>query len=214
MFKLTLLPVTLASVAVALSGTNNNNPPTLGNAAIDTNAVEIQSIQAHFQNAGIVPAGLPAFDPSAIMVADYTGVGNISPGQSLTRAQVGPAPTFTITPANSSVSLTGSYTLAMVDFDHVGADQSGGVTRHWLVNGVTIDGSSISNASATAITAYAGPAPPEGTGPHRYAFLLWAQPESFTAPEGLNAPIGVTKFDVNAYARWIGSSRGWHLHYR
>ena len=98
--------------------------------------------------------------------------------------EVGPAPAITVTPANSSVSLSGPFTLAMVDFGAVGSDQAAGVTRHWLVNGVTIDSeyarhenvtrltcqftdNAVSNASAIAITQYAGPAPPAGSGPHR-----------------------------------------------
>lgn len=47
-------------------------------------------------------------------------------------------PTVTVTPANASVQLTGSYTIMMVDADIVGADLSKGVNKHWLLNGVTI----------------------------------------------------------------------------
>ncbi|KAL4259138.1 PEBP-like protein [Pleurotus pulmonarius] len=191
MFNFVVLPIVLASFAVAQS---TSNP-----------ALEVEAIKAHFQQAGIVPAGLPTFNPGAVLVADYAGVGAASPGQALTRAQVGPAPTINVTPANSSVSLSGLYTLAMVDFGAVGSDQSAGVTRHWLVNGVTIDNNAVSNASAIAITQYAGPAPPEGSGPHRYAFLLFAQPESFSPPTEFSQPnIGVSLFDVNAYARDSG----------
>jgi len=38
----------------------------------------------------------------------------------------------------------------------------------------------------TAITNYAAPGPIAGTGPHRYAFLMFAQPESFQAPSNLS----------------------------
>ncbi|KAG9222016.1 hypothetical protein CCMSSC00406_0010381 [Pleurotus cornucopiae] len=175
----TLLPVALASFAAALSGTSNTNPPSY----VSGEVLKLQAIQAHFKNAGIVP----------------DGVGETSPGQSLTRAQVASAPTFTVTPGSGSLS--GTYTLAMVDFGPVGSDQSKGVTRHWLVNGLTITNSAFSNTSAVAITQYAGPAPPAGSGPHRYAFLLWEQPSTFTAPAAFSQPnMGVSTFDVNAYA--------------
>ncbi|KAL4259916.1 PEBP-like protein [Pleurotus pulmonarius] len=191
----TLLPVALASFAAALSGTSNTNPPSY----VSGEVLKLQAIQAHFKNAGIVPDGLPTFDPKAELVANYAGVGETSPGQSLTRAQVASAPTFTVTPGSGSLS--GTYTLAMVDFGPVGSDQSKGVTRHWLVNGLTITNSAFSNTSAVAITQYAGPAPPAGSGPHRYAFLLWEQPSTFTAPSAFSQPnMGVSTFDVNAYA--------------
>ncbi|KAF9495999.1 PEBP-like protein [Pleurotus eryngii] len=191
MFNFVVLPIALASFVVAQSASNP--------------ALEVEAIKVHFRQAGIVPAGLPTFDPSAVLVADYAGVGGASPGQALTRAQVGPAPAITVTPANSSVPLSGAYTLAMVDFGAVGSDQSAGVTRHWLVNGVTIDNNAVSNASAIAITQYAGPAPPAGSGPHRYAFLLFSQPDSFAPPADFSQPnIGVSLFDINAYARDSG----------
>ena len=38
------------------------------------------------------------------------------------------------------------------------------------------------NASSSVVFAYAGPAPPSGSGPHRYVGLTYVQPDSFTAP--------------------------------
>ena len=55
-------------------------------------------------------------------------------------SEVKPLPTLSITPANSSVSLSGNYTLIMVDADVVGTDETKGQTRHWLVNNVTVSG--------------------------------------------------------------------------
>ena len=49
-----------------------------------------------------------------------------------------------------------------------------------LVNLVGVDTSDAAN--------YAGPGPAAGEGPHRYAWLLFAQPAAFHAPAGLNAP--------------------------
>ena len=48
--------------------------------------------------------------------------------------------TITVTPANSSVSLSGNYTVVMVDAGPVGTDETQGQTRHWLVNGASISG--------------------------------------------------------------------------
>lgn len=137
---------------------------------------------------------------------------------------------MTIAPANSTVSLGSNFTLVMVDADVVGTvsnffeqfdetssrsiilillsfpsqDESNGQTRHWLVNGVTLSGSgsneTVSNASATAITEYAGPAPAEGSGAHRYVILLYSQPADFTPPANLSSPnIGVSVFSLADY---------------
>jgi phosphatidylethanolamine-binding protein len=52
--------------------------------------------------------------------------------------EVATAPEITITPANSSVSVTGNFTLLMADADVVGTNESQGQTRHWLVNGASL----------------------------------------------------------------------------
>jgi hypothetical protein len=54
-----------------------------------------------------------------------------------------------VVPANASVTLSGSYTLMMVDADIVGAPGNNN-TRHWLVNSVTVANGVVSNATATA----------------------------------------------------------------
>jgi phosphatidylethanolamine-binding protein len=52
-----------------------------------TNALGIAAIEAHFDGALIVPELIAAFDPSAIMSVNFTGVGDITPGQNLTKAR-------------------------------------------------------------------------------------------------------------------------------
>lgn len=63
-----------------------------------------------------------------------------------------------MTVANSSASLGQLFTLALVDPGPVGG-ASAQVTRHWLVNGVTIGQNSqlVIPAADQAITAYGGP---------------------------------------------------------
>lgn len=168
------------------------------------NAIGIAAIEAHFTGSGLVPSLLTSFDPSALMTVTFSDVGAISPGQNLTKDQVAPTPEITIVPANSSVSLQGNYTLLMADADVVGTDESVGQTRHWLVNGVTLTGSNsslnVSTAGGVAVTDYAGPAPPEGSGPHRYVILLLPQPSTFSPPANLSQPnVGVSVFHLTDY---------------
>ncbi|KAH9171461.1 phosphatidylethanolamine-binding protein [Lactarius sanguifluus] len=168
------------------------------------NAIGIAAIEAHFTGAGLVPSLLTSFDPTALMTVTFSGVGAISPGQNLTKDQAAPTPEITIVPVNTTVSLQGNYTLLMADADVVGTDQSVGQTRHWLVNGVTLTGTNsslnVSTADGVAVTDYAGPAPPEGSGPHRYVILLLPQPSTFSPPANLTQPnVGVSVFHLTDY---------------
>ncbi|TFK42868.1 phosphatidylethanolamine-binding protein [Crucibulum laeve] len=168
-------------------------------------ALDIKAIEAHFTQSHVVPDLLSSFNPSALLSLNFAGVGDVTPGQPLTKEQVGTTPVVTVTPANSSVQLSGTYTLAMVDVDAVGADISKGVNRHWLVNGVTVSSSTVSNSSATAITPYAGPWPAAGSGPHRYVVLLYEQPSTFSAPEGFTQTgLPVAPMDFAAYVQSSG----------
>ncbi|KIY51130.1 PEBP-like protein, partial [Fistulina hepatica ATCC 64428] len=170
------------------------------------NAFEVAAIEAHFTQSLLVPSLLQTFNPSALLTLTYAGtVGKTTPGQALTIDQVKPYPELAVTAANSSVNLSGNFTIAMVDADIVGSNGTN-VTRHWLVNGVTVNGTSINNSSATAITDYASPYPAEGSGAHRYVILLFAQPNSFSPPSNLSSSGSgpIEKYDVIAYAKESG----------
>jgi len=147
----------------------------------------LQAIKAHFQQSALVPDLFSSFEPIALVSLNFSGVG-VQPGQNLTREQAAPVTTVTVKPGNTSTTLSGYYTLAMLDASYVGAQLPQGQTRHWLVNGVAVSGGSVTNTSAVGITGYAGPAPPAGSGPHRYVVVLYSQPESFRAPADLSTP--------------------------
>jgi hypothetical protein len=105
----------------------------------------------------------------------------------------------------------------MVDPGPLGALSTPGPTRHWLVNGVTVDNGAVTiPANATTITTYGGmflsfrnyhfsrqfvaPLPASTDAPHRYAILLWLQPSTFTAPAALSTPgQPITQFDLSTY---------------
>jgi hypothetical protein len=167
--------------------------------------LQIAAIKAHFTQSGIVPSLFQSFDPSGLLDASFPSVGTISPGQLLTQAQVKPQPTLLLTPANSSVITSGKMTVAMVDAGPVGYDESKGQTRHWLVNSAAVDSGNVTIDSATVITKYAGPAPPNGDGPHRYVILVYSQPSGFKAPSGLTQPgTGVALYNFPQYVQDSG----------
>jgi len=166
-------------------------------------SLEIAAIETQFTDAQLVPFLLPMFKPSAIMTVNFSGIGPISPGQNLTKRQAALAPEISIVPANSSVSLQGNYTLVMVDANVVGTNESIGQTRHWLVNDVTLTGSSplnVSTAHGVPVTEYASPSPAAGSGAHRYVILLLPQRSSFSPPANLSKPnVGVSVFHLTEY---------------
>jgi hypothetical protein len=78
----------------------------------------------------------------------------------------------------------------LADASSIGDLDPEGNYRHYLGNAVTIPattGSSFAVVDGTTITSYAGPGPLPGTGPHRYAWMLFTEPTPFTPPAGLNA---------------------------
>jgi phosphatidylethanolamine-binding protein len=103
---------------------------------------------------------------------------------------------------NSTVTFDGNYTVAMIDPGAVGSDPSNGQTRHWLVNGAKVTDGNVTFEGATTITEYAGPAPPAGSGPHRYIIVIYAQGDNFTPPQDLSGPVpGVERFSFPDYVQ-------------
>src|SRR6267154_4276283 len=164
-------------------------------------ATNITDIRDHFESADlVVPDLLPSFNPSALMTVTFSGVGPISPGQNLSTEETVLAPNVTITPVNSSVSVTGNFTLIMVDASNVETNESNGQVLHWLTNFAILQNDSsssgcpsldvsIDSSEAVVINDYISPQPPANTGLHRYAILLYPQPDSFSPPANLSSPI-------------------------
>ena len=65
------------------------------------------------------------------------------------------------------------FTLVMIDPDAPSREiPSRRHWRHWLVTNI----SGGDAATGEELTAYAGPSPGSGSGPHRYVFILYKQP--------------------------------------
>jgi len=164
--------------------------------------LQLEAIEAHFQNAELVPVPIPVFKPTAILTANFQGLGDITPGELVSKDQVTNSPNLTFTPANSTITFNGNYTVAMIDPGAVGSDQSQGQNRHWLVNGATILDNKLNFEGAITITEYAGPAPPAGSGPHRYTIVVYTQGADFTPPQNLSGPVpGVQLFNFPEYVQ-------------
>ncbi|KAJ9096482.1 hypothetical protein QFC20_006425 [Naganishia adeliensis] len=163
--------------------------------------LQLAGVKANFEQAQLVPQFLPTFNPSALLNVSFGG-DNVLPGTPLAATAVSSMPTLTVVSgSNFSEEATSMFTVAMVDADIVGTDESGNQTRHWLANNVmlTDDEDDVHglNYTTAPITNYAGPGPAEGSGAHRYVLLLIEQPSTFTAPADLsepNTPLGTFNF--------------------
>ncbi|KAG9318372.1 phosphatidylethanolamine-binding protein [Chiua virens] len=185
-FKLFRLIFVLCSVSAASAQPNSTT-------------VQIAAIQAHFNQSGLVPTVLRSFTPTAYLAVSFQGTGKIA-------IETLYQPDLTVTAANASTALRGTYTVMMVDAGPPGADQSHGQRRHWLLNGASIPGSvnaNVSSVGAMAVTRYIPPNPPVGDGPHRYTILVFAQPADFLPPVDLSQEnTGGGTFVVEEYVRY------------
>jgi len=43
--------------------------------------LQLEGIEAHFRNAQLVPVPIPTFEPTAVLAANFQGLGTITPGQ-------------------------------------------------------------------------------------------------------------------------------------
>ncbi|OCF39896.1 nuclear protein [Kwoniella heveanensis CBS 569] len=179
-----LIPALALLVPVLAQDSNNAS-----NGSVSS--VQIEGLEANFKQAQLSPQLFEDFDPEAILSVSFGG-NAISTGDKLEQSAVSSAPDISVSPESNSTIEGDKFTLIMVDANPVGTDESTEAqTRHWLVNGVSINqGSSapyaLSFDGATTITDYAGPGPAEGSGSHRYVIALYEQPSSFAAPANLS----------------------------
>ena len=72
---------------------------------------------------------------------------------------------------------------------------------HWIVQNVPGHGHDFTKGDAAAV--YQGPAPPKGSGPHRYVFLVYKQTEKFDMTGKVPIPVDEIEarknFDVTKY---------------
>ncbi|GAA5904152.1 hypothetical protein JCM6882_003961 [Rhodosporidiobolus microsporus] len=157
-------------------------------------------VDAQYQNSGLDDSGNAGFgielDSLAILSVVYPSFGVVENGNAYSVDQVSDAPDVYVTPSEDSAAWFNSssrYTLMLSDASSLGDPDSRGNYRHFLANSLTGEAASGSNLTfqpvdGTVITSYAAPGPIEGTGPHRYTWLLFAQPSEFSAPSNLSSP--------------------------
>jgi len=161
------------------------------------NASEIAYVEAQYNASGFdAPIGNSqsfniSLDAKALLEVMY-GDTLLTNGAAYSADAVAQSPTIYVYPAEgANITAEDRFTLMLADASALGNPDAEGDYRHYLANDVhapanwTSEELIFSPINETVITYYAGPGPIEGTGAHRYAWLLFQQPSNFTAPEGL-----------------------------
>ncbi|KAF7382915.1 hypothetical protein HZH66_013317 [Vespula vulgaris] len=134
----------------------------------------LSSMAGELQKHGVVPDVIDKV-PSAVLDVVYPNNLVVEIGKVLTPTQVKNQPTVKWTGDANTF-----YTLCMTDPDAPSRkDPKFREWHHWLV--ANIPGSDISKGET--LSEYVGSGPPEGTGLHRYVFLLYKQPKKLTFDE-------------------------------
>jgi len=112
-------------------------------------------------------------------------------GRNYAPSRLGTEPNITVTPSDA-FNASASFVLTLSDASALADPDPAGNFRHWLVSDLAAsepgsDGSLVLTGG-TVVTDYAAPGPLAGSGVHRYAFLLFVEPDGFTPPANLSAP--------------------------
>lgn len=124
----------------------------------------------------LVPHVLPKLAPQTVEVS-YGEDADVFMGNKLTVQQTASQPTTISFKALSNTY----YTVLLVDPD--APSHTAPRFRHWLHWLVVNVPNSCNVREGNTVMPYAGPNPPVASGPHRYAFLVYAQPARITEKE-------------------------------
>ncbi|KAF9242345.1 phosphatidylethanolamine-binding protein [Melanogaster broomeanus] len=181
----------------------------------------LNAITTAVKRAGIIPDVIPdktPFSPEAFLVAKWPTGKEAAQGNTLTTTDTASEPSLAFTPMESAAAAGDiGYTLVMTDPDAPSRENPQmREWRHWVVTGLkapamtALDtGDLRARPTRPATTPYYPPAPPRGTGPHRYVFLLYQEPTlDFSipadAPEHRNGPKDRGKWNAAKFAEKYG----------
>ncbi|CAM0138393.1 hypothetical protein VKS41_002943 [Umbelopsis sp. WA50703] len=142
------------------------------------------NISSAFKESGLVPDVLSEAPSDTLLGINYPGGQDVALGNKLTPEQASQAPEITFVSDDPEAY----YTLIMTDPDAPSrADPKFGQWRHWVVTNISGSQFSVSASSVNNHTPYIGPGPPEGSGFHRYCFLLFKQKSKDQAIQQLSS---------------------------
>ncbi|CAM4713929.1 unnamed protein product [Leuciscus chuanchicus] len=97
------------------------------------------------------------------------------------------------------------YTLLMVDPDAPSRKKpSRAYWRHWLLVDIKGEAFKTGDVRGIKLSAYTRPTPPQGTGLHRYQFLVFEQPEDQTLSLSSQEKSSLGNWDPQAFVQRFG----------
>ncbi|KIM37786.1 hypothetical protein M413DRAFT_448296 [Hebeloma cylindrosporum] len=174
----------------------------------------LSKVTSALQAEKIIPDVIPAtvhFSPRVLFSVVWPSTGTeVVLGSKIAKNLVQDEPEIKILPMQGSGASEveeASYVVVMTDPDAPSrADPKYGEWRHWVLPGVKLPAAVATETEGVfalktkpAATPYYPPAPPPGTGFHRYVFLLFQEPIG-----GINVPIEAVerKGDLNMRPKW------------
>ena len=156
-----------------------------------------QPLQVAYGANNITPAGKMIARPGSIPRCS-----KLRAAELMIHPETASPPTVGVPP--NMISPTAKGLLVMVDLD-VPRGNSRVTNLHWLAPNVDISKANAAVPTGAGVVSYRQPSPPPGDTPHRYVYLLYAQPPNFTPPAQL-ATLQQNRlgFDVNAFASASG----------
>ncbi|CAO3598787.1 unnamed protein product [Absidia cylindrospora] len=156
------------------------------------------NMQHALKEAGVIPDVIDEGFQSNILLSVKYGDKDVAIGNHFTTGQTAEAPQVQFIPAEEDAE----YSLFLVDPDApTRSDPKYGPWRHWVA--VNIPGSQQDQVTAASsqLTNYIGPAPPPGSGDHRYIFLLYKQTNKSHPFQSLSQSVQDRRsFDFKQYA--------------
>ncbi|KAF8475953.1 phosphatidylethanolamine-binding protein [Kalaharituber pfeilii] len=141
-----------------------------------------QSVIETLKKHEVIPDVIDDFPPTAMITVSYPSSQEVSLGNTLAVKDAQGKPCIQVTPEAGSMDT--KYTIVMTDPDAPSRDDpKWSEFCHWISSDVKLPSiETIATAESVEvalakggkeIVEYMGPAPPAGTGPHRYVFLLY-----------------------------------------
>ncbi|KAF9436792.1 hypothetical protein BGZ76_002976 [Entomortierella beljakovae] len=136
-----------------------------------------QATESALRTDGIIPDVIDSFTSKTLLVVSYGNDKEVALGNTLSVQETQGIPHVSF----QAESPSDKYTLILTDPDAPSrTNPRMREYRHWIVT--NLSGSSdfqpANVSQGNILTPYMGPAPPSGSGPHRYIFLLYKQTPS------------------------------------
>ncbi|XXZ98199.1 carboxypeptidase Y inhibitor [Meyerozyma guilliermondii] len=183
-----------------------------------------QSLDEAYVKHKIIPDVVDKFDTEGLLTIEYNGKDQVALGNTLKVAETQERPTIQFTLNSSgqeeemSVADKDRFTLILTDPDAPSnTDHKWSEYAHWIVTDLPLnatgkDAESLSTIldykKGKEILPYVGPAPPEGTGKHRYVFLLYKQDPAASLAAPKDRPNWGTGVPSSGVRDWIKKNGG------